>query len=104
MLGATLSSGWFLENAWLIPLVPAIGFVFIILFGKKMPQNGSEIGIVSIGISLAISIGATFQWIDRVNSASGGSDYASGGFFGASEPSSLPLPMEATERRLSSRW
>ncbi|MED6337138.1 MAG: hypothetical protein VYC04_05110, partial [Actinomycetota bacterium] len=83
MLGATLSSGWFLENAWLIPLIPAIGFVFIILFGKKMPQNGSEIGIVSIGISLAISIGATFQWIDRVNSVSGGSDYASGGFFGA---------------------
>src|SRR5210317_872515 len=82
MLAATLSTGWFLENAWLIPLVPAIGFVFIILFGKKMPQNGSEIGIVSIGISLAIAIGATFQWIDRVNSASGGGEHTATGFFG----------------------
>lgn len=82
MFAATLSTGWFLENAWLIPLVPAIGFVFIILFGKKMPQNGSEFGIVSIGISLAISIGAIFQWIDRVNSASGGGEHTATGFFG----------------------
>ena len=37
MLAATLTTGWFLENAWLIPLIPAIGFVLIISFGKRLP-------------------------------------------------------------------
>ena len=30
----SLSSGWFLEHAWLIPIVPAVGFAIIILLGK----------------------------------------------------------------------
>ena len=33
------SAGWFLENAWLIPLIPAIAFFVILLFGKRMPQR-----------------------------------------------------------------
>ena len=44
----SLSSGWFLEHAWLIPIVPAIGFALIILFGKRLPMKGSEIGIFSM--------------------------------------------------------
>ena len=84
MLAATLSSGWFLENAWLIPLIPAVGFLFIIFFGKRMPQGGSEFGLVSMAASLAIAIGATVQWIQRVNSASADGEHALGGFFGFS--------------------
>ena len=38
-----LSSGWFLEHAWLIPIIPVIGFAIIILFGKRLPMKGSEI-------------------------------------------------------------
>jgi NADH-quinone oxidoreductase subunit L len=38
----TLSSGWFLEHAWLIPIVPAVAFFIIILFGKKLPLKGSS--------------------------------------------------------------
>ena len=26
------ASGWFLENAWIIPLLPALSFVFILFF------------------------------------------------------------------------
>ena len=43
-----LSSGWFLEHAWLIPIVPVIGFAIIILFGKRLPMKGSEIGVLSM--------------------------------------------------------
>ena len=64
----SLSSGWFLEHAWLIPIVPAIGFALIILFGKRLPMNGSEVGILSMLTSLVLSGGAAYQWIARVNS------------------------------------
>ena len=75
MTAATLPTGWFLENAWLIPIIPAIGFALIIGFGKRLPGNGSEVGIASIAASLVLAIGATYQWIDRV-SAAGGDEHA----------------------------
>jgi NADH-quinone oxidoreductase subunit L len=72
VLGHThLSSGWFLDHAWLIPVIPIIGFVLIIGFGKRMPRGGSEIGIASMGASLVLAIGTTWQWIQRVDSAGG---------------------------------
>ncbi len=64
-----LRSGWFLENAWLIPLMPVIAFVLIIGFGKKMPMKGSEFGIASLVASLVVSVGAAYQWIQRVDGA-----------------------------------
>ena len=64
----TLSSCWFLENVWLIPVIPAIGFAIIIFFGKKLPMKGSEIGLLSMFASLVLAGGAAMQWIDRVNS------------------------------------
>ncbi|MGA0878601.1 MAG: NADH-quinone oxidoreductase subunit L [Ilumatobacteraceae bacterium] len=66
----TLASGWFLENAWLIPIVPAVAFVLIIFFGKKLPKKGSELGVASMIGSLVLSLGAAWQWIQRVNGAS----------------------------------
>lgn len=68
----TLSSGWFLEHAWLIPIVPAIGFAIIILFGKKLPMKGSEIGLLSMIASLILAGGTAMQWIDRVGSGAEG--------------------------------
>ncbi|TRZ73544.1 MAG: NADH-quinone oxidoreductase subunit L, partial [Actinobacteria bacterium] len=67
-----LSSGWFLEHAWLIPVIPVIGFVIIILFGKRLPMKGSEIGVLSMLGSLVLSAGAASQWITRVNGAAEG--------------------------------
>lgn len=66
---AALSSGWFLEHAWLIPVIPVIGFAIIILFGKRLPMKGSEIGVLSMLGSLVLSAGAASQWITRVNGA-----------------------------------
>ncbi len=64
-----LSSGWFLENAWLIPIIPAVAFVLIIFFGKQLPKKGSELGVLSMLGSLVLSVGAAWQWIQRVNGA-----------------------------------
>ncbi len=74
-----LPTGWFLENAWLIPVVPAIAFALIIGFGKRLPYRGSEVGIASMVVSLFLSIGAVVQWMQRVNAADGAHAAAGGG-------------------------
>jgi NADH-quinone oxidoreductase subunit L len=61
---ATTSAGWFLEHAYLIPLIPGIAFGLIILFGKRLPMRGSEIGIASMVAALVLAIGTAYQWID----------------------------------------
>ncbi len=76
-----LSSGWFLENAWLIALIPAIGFALIIGFGKKLPFKGAEVGLASMVSSLVIATGAGIQWIQRTDSAAHGGEEALGGLF-----------------------
>ena len=61
---AHAAAGWFLEHAWLIPVIPAVAFFLIMFFGKKMPKGGSEIGILSMVASLVIAAGTAYQWID----------------------------------------
>jgi NADH-quinone oxidoreductase subunit L len=75
---AAQSAGWFLENAWLIPVVPAVAFALIIFFGKKMPMKGSEFGVASIAASTVLAVGVAYQWIQRVHDASGHGGEASG--------------------------
>jgi NADH-quinone oxidoreductase subunit L len=70
MIGAE-SAGWFLEHAWLIALIPGVAFPVIILFGKRMPFKGAEVGIASMGASLVLAAGTAYQWIDRVSGAEG---------------------------------
>ena len=73
---AELSSGWFLENAWLIALIPMIAFAVIIAVGKHLPMKGSEVGLASMAASLVLSTGAMIQWVQRTNSASEGEEAA----------------------------
>ncbi|HEX2786085.1 MAG TPA: NADH-quinone oxidoreductase subunit L [Ilumatobacteraceae bacterium] len=70
---AAEAAGWFLEHAWLIPLVPGVAFFLIILFGKfeingrrVLPWGGSEVGIASMVIGLVLAVGTTYQWIHHV--------------------------------------
>ena len=64
---AVAASGWFLENAWLIPTIPAVAFFLILFFGKRLPRGGSEIGLASMVASLTVSAGAVWQWIDSMS-------------------------------------
>src|SRR3954463_12022879 len=63
---------FFLDQAWLIPLIPALSFVVILLFGKRMPRHGSEVGVLSVGASFVLACGAVVGWITRVQDAKGG--------------------------------
>ena len=63
-----------LDYVWIIPALPAASFLLILFFGKKMPLRGAEIGIGAVGASFVLSIVAVFQWIDRVDSATGHSE------------------------------
>jgi NADH-quinone oxidoreductase subunit L len=64
-----LSSGWFLENAWLTGFIPVIGFAIILFFGKKLPMKGAEVGLASMTATLVVAVGAGVQWMQRTNSA-----------------------------------
>jgi NADH-quinone oxidoreductase subunit L len=68
---AALEAGWFLEHAWLIPVVPGVAFALIILFGKRMPMKGAEFGIASMAAALVLAVGAAFQWVQRVEDVTG---------------------------------
>src|SRR3712207_4680155 len=53
-----------LRNAWLIPFIPAVSFLIILLFGKRLPGKGAPIGILAIGASFVLSLVAASQWLN----------------------------------------
>ncbi|MEP7047293.1 MAG: NADH-quinone oxidoreductase subunit L, partial [Ilumatobacteraceae bacterium] len=70
---AAEAAGWFLEHAWLIPLIPGAAFFVIILFGhleidgkRVLRWSGAEVGLASMVVALALAIGTTYQWIHHV--------------------------------------
>ena len=85
-----------LEQAWLLPAIPALSFVLILLFGKRFPNKGSEIGILAVGTHV--------RAVDRRRPSSGstGSTTPSGhseglralgrGIFIAEGPATAPRP------------
>ena len=32
---AVFTSGWFLDHVWIVPIIPAVAFALIILFGSN---------------------------------------------------------------------
>jgi NADH-quinone oxidoreductase subunit L len=70
---ASTAHGWFLDNGWLIPVIPAVGFFVIILFGKRGRALHTNfpalLGLGSMLGSFVLSLGAAVQWISAVNSA-----------------------------------
>jgi len=44
------------DFAWLIPAVMALSGLTILLFGKRMPRHGAEIGIVAVGFAFVLAV------------------------------------------------
>ncbi|HEY8543941.1 MAG TPA: hypothetical protein VIL36_02795, partial [Acidimicrobiales bacterium] len=61
-----------LENAWVIPLIPAASFFLILLFGKRLPWKGSELGIAAVGIAFVLALVVNVQWFDHVDNPPAG--------------------------------
>ena len=64
-LGITEGGHWLLRNVWLIPLLPALSFVGILFFGKKLPRGGSELGIAAVGIAFILALLTAAAWVDH---------------------------------------
>jgi NADH-quinone oxidoreductase subunit L len=56
-----------LEHAWIIPLIPAASFLAILLFGKRLPRRGSEIGIAALAAAFVLAVIVNVQWFNRVD-------------------------------------
>ena len=54
-----------LENAWLIPLLPAVSAVLILAFGKKLPGKGHEIGIAALGLAFLGAMACAVEWVGK---------------------------------------
>ena len=64
-----LPTGFFLDNAWLVPLIPAVSFALILLFGKRLGSKCALIGIGALAAVWVFAVGAVVQWISRVDEA-----------------------------------
>jgi NADH-quinone oxidoreductase subunit L len=67
-----------LRNAWIIPLLPGLGFIAVLLLGKRLPRKGAELAVATVGASFVLSCIAAVQWIQRVDDHKG--KEALGGF------------------------
>jgi NADH-quinone oxidoreductase subunit L len=65
---AEAAAPWLYENAWLIPALPAASFVLILLFGKRLPFKGAELGLVALGAAFVLALLTAFTWIGDVQS------------------------------------
>ena len=61
----TTDANWFLENVWLIPALPALSFLGILFFGKRMPKGGAELGIAAVGAAFLLAVFANVAWLDH---------------------------------------
>ncbi|WP_436793702.1 NADH-quinone oxidoreductase subunit 5 family protein [Actinospongicola halichondriae] len=63
----TVEAGWFLEHAYLVPLIMAASFGLTLAIGKRLGKNASWIGIVAIGTCFLFAIAANVQWNSYVH-------------------------------------
>ncbi len=70
-----MDNAWVLQNAWLIPLMPLLAYVFIVFFGRRFGERASWIGVLAVGVSTVLStlvflqvlggasVARTFDWV-----------------------------------------
>jgi NADH-quinone oxidoreductase subunit L len=51
-----------IANPWLIPLVPALAFAFILFFGVRLRWRGAEVGIGAMAVTTVMSIWALIEF------------------------------------------
>ncbi|MCP5024700.1 MAG: NADH-quinone oxidoreductase subunit L [Actinomycetia bacterium] len=61
---AASSVPWVLDNVWIIPGLPALSFLLILFFGKRLPFKGAEIGLAAVGAAFVLAVVAGVSWIN----------------------------------------
>jgi NADH-quinone oxidoreductase subunit L len=54
---------WFVEHAWLIPLLPFLSAVFVTFLGKRTPGKGPVYGILAVFASFVLSLGVLWSFV-----------------------------------------
>ncbi len=63
------ANSWLYDNAWLIPALPALSFLLIIFFGKRLPNKGAEIGIAAVSAAFILAVLTTFTWMGDIRAS-----------------------------------
>ncbi|HEX6009286.1 MAG TPA: hypothetical protein VFZ50_04165, partial [Actinomycetota bacterium] len=62
---APVAANWFVENAWLIVLLPTVSAVLTLFIGKRTPGRGAVYGILAIGTAFVLSVGVLWQFVQH---------------------------------------
>jgi NADH-quinone oxidoreductase subunit L len=63
-----------MEQAWLIPAIPAAAFVFLLFAGPYLPRRGDFVAILAIGASFVLFFPVLIDLLDQAN----GTEYVAG--------------------------
>ena len=59
-----------LDKVWIIPALPALSFLLILFFGKRLgPSRAHYIGVPMVGIAFALALVTAGQWLARDGAA-----------------------------------
>jgi NADH-quinone oxidoreductase subunit L len=56
-----------MEQAWLIPAIPAAAFVFLLILGPYLPRRGDWVAIAAIGASFVLFFPVLFDLMDAID-------------------------------------
>jgi NADH-quinone oxidoreductase subunit L len=62
---------WILNHFWLVPAIPFISFWLILLFGRRLPGKGAELGVGALAGASVLSAWSAVAWIRRPTTGSG---------------------------------
>jgi NADH-quinone oxidoreductase subunit L len=60
---AAPAANWFVQHAWLIPLLPFVSGVLTLFFGKRTPGKGPVYGIAAVFAALVMSLGVLLHFV-----------------------------------------
>jgi NADH-quinone oxidoreductase subunit L len=62
---APATVNWFVENAWLIVLLPLVSAALTLFIGKLTPGRGALYGILAVGTAFVLSLGVLWHFVEN---------------------------------------
>ncbi|MGZ8606330.1 MAG: NADH-quinone oxidoreductase subunit L [Actinomycetota bacterium] len=62
---AAAAPNWFVDNAWLIVLLPFVSAALTLFAGKRTPGRGAVYGIAALSATFVMSIGVLWQFVQN---------------------------------------
>jgi NADH-quinone oxidoreductase subunit L len=58
-------ANWFVDNAWLIVLLPFASAALTLLIGRRTPGQGAIYGILAVGVAFVMSLGVLWHFVQQ---------------------------------------